>query len=102
MEKILRTQYALGYPPPDLEVNGSFRTIEVISNKRGLQVHTRNGYFAPHKVACKQVLLHYSGNGRCGNSTEQQLYRSSAQACHSGGLDANLKQFEISTFFLGA
>ena len=49
MEKILRTQYALGYPPPDLEVNGSFRTIEVISNKRGLQVHTRNGYFAPHK-----------------------------------------------------
>jgi Ca-activated chloride channel family protein len=47
IEKILRTQYALGYPPPDLEANGSFRSIEVTSNRRGLQVHARSGYYAP-------------------------------------------------------
>ena len=49
IEKILRSQYALGYSPPDLEANGSFRSVEVTSNRRGLQVHTRNGYYAPHK-----------------------------------------------------
>jgi Ca-activated chloride channel family protein len=49
IEKILRCQYALGYPPPDLEANGSFRSIEVIPNKRGLQIHARNGYYAPAK-----------------------------------------------------
>ncbi|MGA7292556.1 MAG: VWA domain-containing protein [Terriglobales bacterium] len=47
IEKILRCQYALGYPPPDLEANGRFRSIEVTSNRRGLQVHARNGYYAP-------------------------------------------------------
>jgi Ca-activated chloride channel family protein len=47
VEKILRCQYALGYPPPDLEANGSFRPIEVTTNKRGLQIHARNGYYAP-------------------------------------------------------
>jgi Ca-activated chloride channel homolog len=49
IEKILRSQYALGYPPPDLEADGSFRSIEVTSNKRGLKVHSRNGYYAPHR-----------------------------------------------------
>jgi Ca-activated chloride channel family protein len=49
IEKILRCQYALGYPPPKLEANGSFRSIEVISNKPGLHVHARNGYYAPDK-----------------------------------------------------
>jgi VWFA-related protein len=47
IEKILRSQYALGYPPPDLEADGGFRSIEVTSNKHGLQVHARNGYYAP-------------------------------------------------------
>jgi len=47
IEKILRSQYALGYPPPDLEADGSFRSIEVSSVKRGLQIHARNGYYAP-------------------------------------------------------
>ena len=47
IEKILRTQYALGYAPPDLEANGGFRSIEVTSNRRGLQVHARSGYYAP-------------------------------------------------------
>ncbi len=47
--KILRNQYALGYPPPELEANGKFRRIEVTSNRHGLQVHARFGYFAPQK-----------------------------------------------------
>jgi len=49
IEKILRCQYALGYPPPELEPDGGFRPIEVTSNKPGLQVHARQGYYAPHK-----------------------------------------------------
>jgi len=47
IEKVLRNQYALGYPPPDLVANGSFRTIEVTSRRRRLTVHTREGYYAP-------------------------------------------------------
>ena len=47
IEKILRSQYALGYPPPDLDANGCFRSIEVSSSKNGLQIHTRKGYYAP-------------------------------------------------------
>ena len=46
IEKILRCQYALGYPPPDLEADGNFRSIEVISNRPGLRIHARNGYYA--------------------------------------------------------
>jgi Ca-activated chloride channel family protein len=49
IEKILRSQYALGYPPPELEANGGFRPIEVTSSKRGLKIHARNGYYAPGK-----------------------------------------------------
>ena len=47
IEKILRSQYALGYPPPGLEANGNFRSIEVTSSKRDLRIHARKGYFAP-------------------------------------------------------
>jgi VWFA-related protein len=47
IEKILRSQYALGYPPPELEANGSFRSIQVSSGKQGLQIHARKGYYAP-------------------------------------------------------
>ena len=49
IEKILRNQYALGYPPPGLEADGSFRPIEVASSRRGLRVHARHGYYAPKK-----------------------------------------------------
>jgi Ca-activated chloride channel homolog len=47
IEKILRNQYALGYPPPNLQANGSFRSIEVSSTKPGLNIHTRKGYYSP-------------------------------------------------------
>ena len=47
IEKILRNQYALGYPPPDLQTNGSYRVIEVTAPKRDLRIHARKGYYAP-------------------------------------------------------
>jgi Ca-activated chloride channel family protein len=49
IEKILRCQYALGYPPPDLQSDGSFRPIEMSCSKLGLRIHARNGYYAPGK-----------------------------------------------------
>ena len=49
IEKILRSQYALGYPPPDLEANGGFRPIEVTASERDLRIHARKGYYAPSK-----------------------------------------------------
>jgi Ca-activated chloride channel family protein len=51
IEKILRSQYAIGYAPSELEADGSFRSIDVHANKHGLMVHARNGYYAPHPVA---------------------------------------------------
>ena len=47
VEKVLRSQYALGYPPPELEANGSFRSIQITARRRGLKVHARDGYYAP-------------------------------------------------------
>jgi Ca-activated chloride channel family protein len=47
VEKILRFQYALGYPPPEMEADGSFRPIEIIPNRPDLHVYVRKGYYAP-------------------------------------------------------
>ena len=49
IEKVLRNQYALGYPPPDLESNLGFRHIEITARKRGLRVHAREGYYVSQK-----------------------------------------------------
>ena len=49
VERVLRNQYALGYPPPDLQANGRFRSIEVTARKHGLKVHAREGYYAPRE-----------------------------------------------------
>ncbi len=49
IEKILRNQYALGYAPPNLKPNGEFHPIEVSVHKAGLRVHSRRGYYAPHR-----------------------------------------------------
>ena len=43
----LRSQYALSYHPPDFAHDGRFRTIEIMANRRGLKVRSRNGYYAP-------------------------------------------------------
>lgn len=44
----LRSQYALAYRPPDFQMDGRYRSIEIIaqSNKK-LKVRARKGYYAP-------------------------------------------------------
>ena len=46
LEKALRSQYALGYTPPDFQADGSFHSVEIRSRKAGLKVQCRRGYFA--------------------------------------------------------
>ena len=44
----LRSQYALGYRPADLQRDGRFHAIEIVAERRkDLHVRTRRGYFAP-------------------------------------------------------
>jgi Ca-activated chloride channel family protein len=43
----LRSQYALSYHPPNFAHDGRYRTIEITSNRRGLKVRSRSGYYAP-------------------------------------------------------
>ncbi len=44
----LRSQYALGYRPADLQHDGRFHAIEIIAERRkDLHVRTRRGYYAP-------------------------------------------------------
>jgi VWFA-related protein len=43
----LRSQYALSYHPPGFAKDGRYRTIEIMANRRGLKVRSRNGYYAP-------------------------------------------------------
>src|SRR5579863_1657288 len=43
----LRSQYALSYHPPGFAHDGRFRTIEIMANRKGLKVRSRNGYYAP-------------------------------------------------------
>lgn len=49
IENDLRSQYALGYTPLELEANGSFHTVQVLPKKGGLRVLCRRGYFATLK-----------------------------------------------------
>jgi Ca-activated chloride channel homolog len=44
----LRSQYALGYRPADLQRDGRFHAIEIVAEgHKDLRVRTRRGYFAP-------------------------------------------------------
>jgi VWFA-related protein len=47
IQEDLRSQYALSYHPPDFVKDGRYRTIEILSNRRGLKVRSRSGYYAP-------------------------------------------------------
>ena len=43
---VLRNQYSFSYKPATFERNGGFRKIELTAKKKGLVVHSRNGYYA--------------------------------------------------------
>lgn len=47
IEDELRSQYVVSYKPADFDANGRFRSIEISSLKKDLQVRARKGYFAP-------------------------------------------------------
>jgi Ca-activated chloride channel family protein len=47
IEDDLRSQYALGYRPPDFAHDGRYRTIDITAVHKGLKVQSRHGYYAP-------------------------------------------------------
>ena len=49
IEDELRSQYVVSYKPADFDANGRFRSIEISSLKKDLQVRARKGYFAPQQ-----------------------------------------------------
>jgi VWFA-related protein len=49
IEDELRSQYVVSYKPADFDADGRYRTIEISSLKKDLQVRARKGYFAPRQ-----------------------------------------------------
>jgi VWFA-related protein len=47
IEDELRSQYIVSYKPADFDSDGRYRSIEISSLKKDLQVRARKGYFAP-------------------------------------------------------
>ncbi len=49
IEDELRSQYVVSYKPADFDEDGRYRSIEVSTLKKDLQVRARKGYFAPQQ-----------------------------------------------------
>ncbi len=49
IEDELRSQYAISYKPSDFDADGRYRSIEITSLKKDLQVRARRGYYAPRQ-----------------------------------------------------
>jgi Ca-activated chloride channel family protein len=49
IEDELRSQYVVSYKPADFDADGRYRSIEISSSKKDLQVRARKGYFAPQQ-----------------------------------------------------
>src|SRR6202790_581774 len=47
IEDELRSQYVVSYRPADFDADGRYRSIEISTLKKDLQVRARKGYFAP-------------------------------------------------------
>ncbi|HUO14393.1 MAG TPA: VWA domain-containing protein [Verrucomicrobiae bacterium] len=47
IEDELRSQYVVSYKPADFNADGRYRSIEISSSKKDLQLRARKGYFAP-------------------------------------------------------
>ena len=49
MEKLRRvvpSQYFLGYQPTNQQMDGAWRTIEILCTRKGVKLQYRKGYFA--------------------------------------------------------
>lgn len=49
IEDELRSQYIVSYKPANFDADGRYRSIEISSLKKDLQVRARKGYFAPQQ-----------------------------------------------------
>ena len=49
IEDELRSQYVVSYKPANFDADGRFRSIEISSLKKDLQVRARRGYYAPQQ-----------------------------------------------------
>jgi Ca-activated chloride channel homolog len=49
IEEELRSQYDIAYRPSDFDADGRYRSIEITSLKKDLQVRARRGYYAPRQ-----------------------------------------------------
>jgi VWFA-related protein len=49
IEDELRSQYAVSYKPSDFDADGRYRSIEITTLKKDLQVRARRGYYAPRQ-----------------------------------------------------
>jgi Ca-activated chloride channel homolog len=49
IEDELRSQYVVSYRPADFDADGRYRSIEISTLKKDLQVRARKGYFAPQR-----------------------------------------------------
>jgi Ca-activated chloride channel homolog len=49
IEDELRSQYVISYRPADFDADGRYRSIEISTLKKDLQVRARKGYFAPRQ-----------------------------------------------------
>src|SRR5947209_14158205 len=49
IEDELRSQYVVSYKPADFDADGRYRSIELSTLKKDLQVRARKGYFAPQQ-----------------------------------------------------
>jgi VWFA-related protein len=49
IEDELRSQYVVSYRPADFDADGRYRSIQISSLKKDLQVRARRGYFAPQQ-----------------------------------------------------
>ena len=50
----LKSQYNLGYISANAKTDGAWRRIQVLCNRPGLEVRTRNGYYAPRRRSHKR------------------------------------------------
>jgi len=49
IEDELRSQYVISYRPAEFNADGRYRSIEIVAQRKDLQVRARKGYYAPRR-----------------------------------------------------